>query len=198
MRCSKLRYYSDLELASTSKKSVKTSFSMCPALNLTKKEGKKMSFIPLLQAAQPAGQGNMLMSVVPFILIIAIFYFFIIRPQNKKQKETEKMINALKKGDKIVTIGGIHGTVTSTKEKTVIVKVDSNAQIEFSRSAISAVIAGTDKSASSKKAKKEAKAEAPAAEKPVEEPAKAENAAESVSETPAEKTEEKTAEAENK
>lgn len=157
-----------------------------------------MSFIPLLQAAQPAGQGNMLMSVVPFILIIAIFYFFIIRPQNKKQKETEKMINALKKGDKIVTIGGIHGTVTSTKEKTVIVKVDSNAQIEFSRSAISAVIVGTDKSASSKKAKKEAKAEAPAAEKPVEEPAKAENAAESVSETPAEKTEEKTAEAENK
>ena len=162
-----------------------------------------MSFVPLfLQAADPAQpqQGSLLMSVLPFILIIAIFYFFIIRPQNKKQKETEKMINALKKGDKIGTIGGIHGTVTSTKEKTVIVKVDSNAQIEFSRSAISAVIAdkSADKSASSKKAKKEAKAEAPAAEKPVEEPAKAENAAESVSETPAEKTEEKTAEAENK
>jgi len=139
-----------------------------------------MSFIPLLQNGAQ-GQGNMLMSVVPFILIIAIFYFFIIRPQNKKQKETEKMINALKKGDKVVTIGGIHGTVSSTKEKSVVVKVDSNTQIEFSRSAISAV--DTEKpvaKASSKKAKKaeevkaeeptvEVKAEAPAEEKTAEE-----------------------------
>ena len=139
-----------------------------------------MSFIPLLQNGAQ-GQGNMLMSVVPFILIIAIFYFFIIRPQNKKQKETEKMINALKKGDKVVTIGGIHGTVSSTKEKSVVVKVDSNTQIEFSRSAISAVV--TEKPvaiASSKKAKKaeevkaeeptvEVKAEAPAEEKTAEE-----------------------------
>ena len=139
-----------------------------------------MSFIPLLQNGAQ-GQGNMLMSVVPFILIIAIFYFFIIRPQNKKQKETEKMINALKKGDKVVTIGGIHGTVSSTKEKTVVVKVDSNTQIEFSRSAISAVV--TEKpvaKASSEEAKKaeevkaeeptvEVKAEAPAEEKTAEE-----------------------------
>lgn len=139
-----------------------------------------MSFIPLLQNGAQ-GQGNMLMSVVPFILIIAIFYFFIIRPQNKKQKETEKMINALKKGDKVVTIGGIHGTVSSTKEKSVVVKVDSNTQIEFSRSAISAVV--TEKpvaKAPSKKAKKaeevkaeeptvEVKAEAPAEEKTAEE-----------------------------
>ena len=125
-----------------------------------------MSFIPLLQNGAQ-GQGNMLMSVVPFILIIAIFYFFIIRPQNKKQKETEKMINALKKGDKVVTIGGIHGTVSSTKEKTVVVKVDSNTQIEFSRSAISAVVTEkTVEKASSKKAKtaEEVKAEEPAVE----------------------------------
>ena len=139
-----------------------------------------MSFIPLLQNGAQ-GQGNMLMSVVPFILIIAIFYFFIIRPQNKKQKETEKMINALKKGDKVVTIGGIHGTVSSTKEKSVVVKVDSNTQIEFSRSAISAVVKEkTVAKASSKKAKKaeevkaeeptvEVKAEAPAEEKTAEE-----------------------------
>lgn len=139
-----------------------------------------MSFIPLLQNGAQ-GQGNMLMSVVPFILIIAIFYFFIIRPQNKKQKETEKMINALKKGDKVVTIGGIHGTVSSTKEKTVVVKVDSNTQIEFSRSAISAVVIEKPVAkASSKKAKKaeevkaeeptvEVKAEAPAEEKTAEE-----------------------------
>jgi preprotein translocase subunit YajC len=77
---------------------------------------------------------------LPFILIIAIFYFLIIRPQNKKQKETQKMLSALKKGDKVVTIGGIHGTISSVKESTVIVKVDDNYKIEFSRSAISSVV----------------------------------------------------------
>ena len=99
-----------------------------------------MSFASfLLQTAGTDQQGSIMMTVMPFILIIAIFYFFIIRPQNKKQKETQKMIDALKKGDKVVTIGGIHGVVASTKEKTVIVKVDDNTKIEFSRSAISGV-----------------------------------------------------------
>lgn len=95
-------------------------------------------FIPLLQAAG-AASSQTLMSVVPFIAIIAIFYFFIIRPQNKKQKETQKMIDALKKGDKVVTIGGIHGVVSSTKEKTVILKVDENVKIEVNRAAIAGV-----------------------------------------------------------
>ena len=107
-----------------------------------------MSYISLLQAA--AGSGSMLMSVLPFGLIILIFYFFIIRPQNKKQKETEKMLSALKKGDKVVTVGGIHGVISSTKEKTVIVKVDDNAKIEFSRNAIATVVV--------EKAEKDAKA----------------------------------------
>ncbi len=114
-----------------------------------------MSFIPLLQAAAPAAgtpaNGGMLMTFAPFILIIAIFYFFIIRPQNKKQKETEKMIAALKKGDKVITIGGIHGTVSSTKEKTVIIKVDDGAKIEFNRSAVASVV--VDKPAAEKSAK---------------------------------------------
>ena len=90
-------------------------------------------------AAAAAGTGSLLVSMLPILLIFVIFYFFIIRPQNKKQKETDKMIAALKKGDKVVTIGGIHGTVAQTKEKTVIVKVDDNAKIEFSRSAIASV-----------------------------------------------------------
>ncbi|MBU3849603.1 MAG: preprotein translocase subunit YajC [Candidatus Treponema excrementipullorum] len=109
-----------------------------------------MSFIPFLQAAAPATSGSLLMSVLPFGLIILIFYFFIIRPQNKKQKETEKMIAALKKGDKVVTIGGIYGVVSSTRESTVIVKVDDGTKIEFARTAISSVI--TDKSEKSAKA----------------------------------------------
>ena len=121
-----------------------------------------MSFISFLDGAvgtagSASTTANMLSTVVPFVLIIAIFYFFIIRPQNKKQKETEKMINALKKGDKVVTIGGIHGVVSSTKEKTVIVKVDDNCKIEFSRSAIAAV--ENEKTLESKKDKKESEAE---------------------------------------
>ncbi len=100
-----------------------------------------MSFDPFLQAAAGAPQqGNILMTVLPFVLIIGIFYLFIIRPQNKKQKETEKMISALKKGDKVITIGGIHGVVYQTKEKTVILKVDDATKIEFNRSAIASVV----------------------------------------------------------
>ncbi len=115
-----------------------------------------MNVVSLLQAAAP--EGSMLSMIAPFALIFVIFYFFIIRPQNKKQKETKKMIDALKKGDKVVTIGGIHGVVSSTKEQSVVVKVDDNAKIEFSRSAIATVInenAVAAKPAAQKKAKEE-------------------------------------------
>lgn len=91
------------------------------------------------EGAQAGGPLGGLMTFLPFIAIIAIFYFLIIRPQNKKQKETQKMLAALKKGDKIVTIGGIHGTIQSVKEQSVVVKVDENTKVEFSRSAISSV-----------------------------------------------------------
>jgi preprotein translocase subunit YajC len=97
--------------------------------------------MPAQQGADgAAGGGNPLMTFLPFVAIIAIFYFLIIRPQNKKQKETQKMLSALKKGDKIVTIGGIHGTIQNVKEQTVIVKVDEDTKLEFSRSAISTVL----------------------------------------------------------
>lgn len=110
-----------------------------------------MSFVPLLQQGGVAGPQSLL-SVAPFLLIIVIFYFFLIRPQNKKQKETQKMIDALKKGDKVVTIGGIHGIVSATKEKTIIVKVDEGVKIEFNRSAIAGVV--SDKPANEKSEKK--------------------------------------------
>jgi preprotein translocase subunit YajC len=97
----------------------------------------------LLMAAPQAVDGgpapNPLLQFLPFVAIIAIFYFLIIRPQNKKQKETQRMLSALKKGDKIVTIGGIHGTIYTVKEHSVVVKVDENVKMEFSRSAISTV-----------------------------------------------------------
>lgn len=98
-----------------------------------------MSFIPFLQANSASTSGSLIGSLLPFLLIIVIFYFFLIRPQKKKQNETQKMLNALKKGDKVITIGGIHGTVSSVKENTVIVKVDENCKLEFNRSAIASV-----------------------------------------------------------
>jgi preprotein translocase subunit YajC len=87
------------------------------------------------------GGGGSWISFLMFPAIIAIFYFLIIRPQNKKQKETQKMLAALKKGDRVVTIGGVHGTIQSVKEtsQTVIIKVDDNVKVEFSRSAVSTV-----------------------------------------------------------
>jgi len=99
----------------------------------------------LMAAPQQAGgnesaAGNGIFSLVSIVLIIAIFYFLIIRPQNKKRKETDKMLAALKKGDKVVTIGGLHGTIQSVKESTVIIKADDNVKLEFLRSAISNVV----------------------------------------------------------
>lgn len=124
-----------------------------------------MSFIPFLQqAGAPSASGTAsLLTFLPVIFIFVIFYFFLIRPQNKKQKETEKMINALKKGDKVITIGGIHGVVSSVKEKTIIVKVDDNCKIEFNRTAISSVELSDEEKAklaeaeAAKKAKKSKK-----------------------------------------
>ncbi|MDR3248668.1 MAG: preprotein translocase subunit YajC, partial [Treponema sp.] len=69
----------------------------------------------------PTGSGAFL-QFVPFIAIIGIFYFLIIRPQNKKQKETQRMLEALKKGDKVVTIGGMHGIIQSVKDHSIILK----------------------------------------------------------------------------
>jgi preprotein translocase subunit YajC len=100
--------------------------------------------LPLLMAP-PAGDGagttaGLFTSLIPFAAIIGIFYFLIIRPQNKKRKETEKMLSALKKGDKVVTIGGLHGIVQSVKDTTVLIKVDDNVKLEFLRSAVSSVV----------------------------------------------------------
>jgi preprotein translocase subunit YajC len=103
--------------------------------------------IPLLMAVPQtggaegtAGSGGLIGTFLPFIAVIAIFYFLMIRPQNKKRKETEKMLSALKKGDKVVTIGGLHGTIQSVRESTVILKADDNVKLEFLRSAISNVV----------------------------------------------------------
>ena len=124
---------------------------------------------PLWQASATARDGGMMLLMI--VAMFVIMYFFMIRPQNKKQKEMEKMLSALKKGDKVVTIGGIHGVVSSVKENTIIVKVDDDCKIEFNRSAISSVI---DPEAEAKaKAEKEAKEAAIAEKKAAKEAKKA-------------------------
>lgn len=97
----------------------------------------------ILMAADASGEaqaGSMASSIIMFVAIIAIFYFLIYRPQKKRDKESKAMIASMKKGDKVVTIGGIHGTIVTVKDKTVVVKVDDSARIEFSKDAISSVV----------------------------------------------------------
>ena len=96
----------------------------------------------LLFSANPAGQSAGMMAYLPFFLILAIMYFMMIRPQAKRQKEKRTMLESLKKGDKIVTIGGIHGTVAGFKgkEKNLIsLKTDKNNTMTVNRTAVSAL-----------------------------------------------------------
>ena len=96
-----------------------------------------------LMGAPPEGGGGGFMTFLPLIAIVAIFYFLILRPQKKRQQETTKMLSALRKGDRIVTIGGIHGIIQSVRDNTVIVKVDENVKLEFNRAAISGVLSNS-------------------------------------------------------
>jgi preprotein translocase subunit YajC len=75
-----------------------------------------------------------------FALIIGIFYFLILRPQQKRQKERQKLLDAVKKGDKVVTAGGLHGTVAGLDDKTVLLQVSENVKMKFERSAISTIV----------------------------------------------------------
>ena len=124
-----------------------------------------------------ASGGGMGMTLVTFAVIILIFYFLIIRPQRKRDKEAKAMLAAIKKGDKIVTIGGIRGTVAVVKDSTVIVKVDDNTRIEFSKNAISAVLNKKEETAAEKPAKKSSKEKIEKVEKPEVEAPKAEEEA---------------------
>ena len=74
----------------------------------------------------------------PIVLMGVIFYFLLYRPQKKEQQKRANLLNSLKKGDKVVTIGGMHGVITSINDKTVVLKVADKVELEFSRSAVSA------------------------------------------------------------
>jgi len=92
------------------------------------------------QQAQGGGGTQLVTMLVTFGLIIVVFYFLVIRPQNKKKKDAQKMLEAMKKGDRVVTIGGLFGTIDSVKENQIVLKVDDNVKLLFQKSAISSVV----------------------------------------------------------
>ncbi|TAJ07656.1 MAG: preprotein translocase subunit YajC [Nitrospirae bacterium] len=83
------------------------------------------------------GPGSSLLSLVPFVLIFIVFYFLLILPQQKRQKKLKAMLEALKKGDKVVTSGGIWGTVTNLGKETVTLQISDNTKIKVQRESIS-------------------------------------------------------------
>jgi len=87
---------------------------------------------------QPQGEeaGNPLMSFLPLILIVVVFYFFMIRPQVKRQKETRKFRESLAKGDKVVTTGGIYGKIVEIKETTIMLEIAKDVQIKVDKNGI--------------------------------------------------------------
>ncbi len=92
----------------------------------------------LYAASQPGQGGGGLAAFLPFIVIMFIIYFLMIRPQTKRQKEKDTMRDELKKGDKIITMGGIYGTVQGFKEKgrQAIIKIDNNTNITINKTAV--------------------------------------------------------------
>ncbi len=90
----------------------------------------------LLFMPQEGQEGGGLMSFLPLVLIVVVFYMFFIRPQMKKSKEQRKYREALKKGDKIVTIGGIHGKILEVREKTFVIEVDGQNRLTIDRTAV--------------------------------------------------------------
>lgn len=80
-----------------------------------------------------------LLQLMPIFLIFIIFYFLLIRPQQKHEKERQLMLKNIKKNDEVVTAGGLHGVVLNLKDKTVTVRIDDNVKVEIDRSAISRI-----------------------------------------------------------
>jgi len=93
-------------------------------------------FLNLLLFAPSTPGQNPLMSFIPLILIVVVFYFFMIRPQMKRQKEAKTFRESLQKGDKVITLGGMYGKIVEVNEGTVMLEVDNNVKIKVDKSAL--------------------------------------------------------------
>jgi preprotein translocase subunit YajC len=96
--------------------------------------------LSMLNLVNQPQQPNMLVSLLPFIVIFVIFYLLLVLPAKKKQKKHQEMIESLKPGAKVITSGGIYGTIMGVKERTFELKVAANVKIEISKTAIAAVL----------------------------------------------------------
>ncbi|MCD4694797.1 MAG: preprotein translocase subunit YajC [Bacteroidales bacterium] len=98
-----------------------------------------MRLIDILLFMPPAEgeEGSGLMSFLPLVLIVLVFYLFFIRPQMKKTKDQRKYREAIKKGDKIITIGGIHGKIIEVQEKTFTIEVEGQNRLKLEKTAVS-------------------------------------------------------------
>jgi preprotein translocase subunit YajC len=105
-------------------------------------------------AAAQGGSGGFA-SFIPLILMFVIFYFLLIRPQQKKTKEHKQMIENLKTGDRIITSGGLHGRVTGVSESTLTVEIAEKVRVKVNRGSVSAIVQGGSPPATAKKDKKE-------------------------------------------
>ncbi len=95
-------------------------------------------------AGGPGGAGGMLGSLIPLVLIFVVFYFLLIRPQQKRAKEHKSMLDNLKKGDKIITSGGIYGVIESVGTNTVTIKIGENVKIKLGKAYVAALRATSD------------------------------------------------------
>ncbi len=93
----------------------------------------------LLAQAQGGGSEAMIYQILMWVGIFAVFYFFMIRPQQKKQKEQKELLASIKKGDDVVTIGGLHGKVYTVEDTTVTLELDKGVKITFEKTAVSKV-----------------------------------------------------------
>lgn len=100
-----------------------------------------LSILAQAQAASPAaGSANPIASFIPLILIFIIMYFLLFRPQMKRQKDQQRLVAAIKTGDRVVTASGIHGLISNVKDTTVILKIADNVKIEVEKSAVGSVL----------------------------------------------------------
>lgn len=121
--------------------------------------------INFLSTTDAAGGGLMGM-ILPLVLMLAVFYFMLIRPENKRKKEAEQMRSAVKTGDRITTIGGIVGTVVNVKEDKIVIETSADqVRIEFAKWAISSNETANEAAKEAAKKKQEAKAKEKAAKK---------------------------------
>ena len=91
------------------------------------------------QAAPAGAASHSMMQFVPMLFIGVIFYFLLIRPQQKQKKEHQSLVSSLKTGDKVITSSGIHGIVANIKERTFLLKVADNVKIEIDRAAVTSI-----------------------------------------------------------